>query len=1190
MIRRLVAVVALSLFTGLVSPITAAVAQGLDADGSGDRPVLDPVTEPWVSDLDLSIPEPGPDVELSKPGWVVAKGVATVDPGSKSVAVPNVPVAVLADSRSAGFARTVSVEVLESGLASDLSPFGAALSLEVRSPAAARASWAEIEFELDYDDVPLVAGADAAGRVELVQYSGCVIDKTAAVAAVSCRASQRLESENDPEDRTITFSMQDADVVVPESTVRLASGADLAVPTESTTILAMTTSASSDGGDFSVAPIDSVLDYQVGLFSGSAELSYPIPLPAAEAGPTPSLVLSYSSGVVDGMNPNSNNQSGWIGLGWSYTPGAITRALKTCDSGDHQCVGEDNNLENDYSIVLNGVASPLVHKTGTEFRLLNDPYWKVERHRVNPAGNDDAMGEYWTVTTTDGTVYTFGQQYEPTSGTDQKSVLYTQVADDEATLVDGELICDGLCQRAYQWNLDRVEDTDGNVASYFYENELNTYQVNTHDWSYVRAATLSRIEYGKQTGFEADTPNTRVLFNTEWRCGDASGTTAFSDCEGALPTSFRDTPLDLRDTHSGYSESAPVFFTERRLGSIQTQTFDHTAGEWVTAGFYDLHQWFPANHDDDDETPEVEPKLWLQRIYDRGAGDYQYSAYEQIEAELREDYGYLVGQNVTGDIGGGTALAFTTGSQVRFDAVDFSYGVDELLVRVAATSAFTMEFTTEKYGTPFATVSGSATSSDDYGSYDTFRATNGSWSILDGYTGPIYVKMTGTGSFNWFRFKPDDPSPFDASDSHTVGYPAADAAPLNNRAAAAGYSAALPMLRIGAVKNELKGEIYFTYTVPENCAGASTPLNGSYDNNTYHCYPLWDSVDEQAWVLMNKWVVTAVDVKHPATGWEATTNYEYGTPRWAKDLSPLVPWSQTTWNVFRGHDSVTVHHPDGTSTKHWFYQGMNHDFQAGCIGWTCTERPNQSVVNLAWATESPALDEYWLVGREYATEHLNTQDQWLSRNFTEYYSSSYTTGGTDPRADARFVAASAVQSQTRPATTPANSIASRVEYEYDSFGNVDGIRDAGLDLGSTSDDTFLQLDYNTNTNLWIVNTVMTEHLWDRTTPGVYEDGTELSVAAYYYDGATAMGTDPTRGHVTKRLDWIERGTGIAPAVSEWFYGDRGRLEWVEDPIDGHTSFDYYIETTGLLEKTTNPAGLDTNYTIRATYCISKRPA
>ncbi|MCP3996094.1 MAG: carbohydrate-binding protein, partial [bacterium] len=1195
MVRRLVVLVAVVLLAALVSPVGAIAGEVMSqpaAEGVADvqPPVLDPVTEPWESELDLTIPEPAPNPERGKPGWAVGAGSASVSPGAKGVGIPGVPVTVVSDFRSVGASRTVRVEVLDADVASQLSPVGAALVFDMDFPGSASPVWSDVEFELDYADLPLLGGADLPGRVHLVQYSGCEITESVVGRGVSCQAAEKLDAEKDANGRKFGFGLSATKVTGREKNLRLASGAVVATPSESLTIVAMAASASSDSGSFSVAPAESVLDYQVGLFTGSAELSYPIALPPAEAGPTPSVVLSYSSGVVDGLHPESNTQPGWIGLGWSYSPGAITRALQTCDDGNHQCVGDDGDLNNDYSIVLNGVSSPLVHLTGNEFRLKNDPYWKVERLYTNPTVHQDAndkydddKGELWRVTTTDGTVYTFGQQREPTSDKNQNSVLYSHVVDDDAMEVANEAdICGtNLCQRAYQWNLDRIEDSDGNVVSFFYQHELNFYSTT---YEYVRAAHLTRVEYGKQAGLENQRADIRVLFNTEWRCGTASLSDAFGNC-GDSPDDFKDTPTSLRYDADNYSESSPVFFTERRLGSIQVQTWDHTADERMTAGFYDLHQWFPDDTDGDG-TGDAEPKLWLERVYDRGSGAYAYSAFEQIEAEANSGMGTpgigdLGWMDATSDIGGGLAMEWdSSNDKLQFGGVDFADGATELRLRASSTTLSFIHFGTSPGASDIATVAVPSTGSLD--SYTTRTLT---------FTSPVgseaedlYLSFSGTGRLNWFRFTPDDLDPYDGTETHTTYYPSVSGGVwLNNRAAAAEHTAGLPMQRIGAVRNELGGEIYFSYDAPNDCAGANTPLGGSYDNNSYHCYPLWDTVSNQSWMLMYKYVVTEVAIKHPGTGYgedpngipTAVTEYSYGTPRWGKTISPLVPLNTTTWNTFRGHDSVIVTHPNDTETEHWFYQGMNHDYRTTCGATSCPERLGWSVAAPTWAGESPSLDEYWLVGREYATEHRqgSADSTWLSQSWTEYTATQTT--GSDPRADARFTAASATQSETRPTTTQSQGIGARFEYFYDSHGNVTGVRDEGADLGTSNDDTYLERVYNKNVGKWIVNTVKHERLWDQTNPGTYGQGPEMWVTAYHYDEATSQDTNPTRGHVTTRIDVISRDPADS-AETEFRYDGRGRLELSEDPNDNVTTYSYAIDS-GLLETTTNPLLWDTSY-------------
>ena len=80
---------------------------------------------------------------------------------------------------------------------------------------------------------------------------------------------------------------------------------------------AVTSGAASPSGDFSALPAPTLSDAQVGLFTGSAETSYPIPAPPAAAGPSPSVSFVYSSASVDGLTMGTNNQSGPLGVGWS---------------------------------------------------------------------------------------------------------------------------------------------------------------------------------------------------------------------------------------------------------------------------------------------------------------------------------------------------------------------------------------------------------------------------------------------------------------------------------------------------------------------------------------------------------------------------------------------------------------------------------------------------------------------------------------------------------------------------------------------------------------------------------------------------------------------------------------------------------------------------------------------------------
>jgi len=79
----------------------------------------------------------------------------------------------------------------------------------------------------------------------------------------------------------------------------------------------------SETGDYGATPLGDVGTFQVGLFAGSGELGYGIPVPPAAAGPALSLALNYDSGSVAGFAGNKNTQPSWVGLGWQLSSGSI---------------------------------------------------------------------------------------------------------------------------------------------------------------------------------------------------------------------------------------------------------------------------------------------------------------------------------------------------------------------------------------------------------------------------------------------------------------------------------------------------------------------------------------------------------------------------------------------------------------------------------------------------------------------------------------------------------------------------------------------------------------------------------------------------------------------------------------------------------------------------------------------------
>ena len=157
-------------------------------------------------------------------------------------------------------------------------------------------------------------------------------------------------------------------------------------------------------------------------FTGAATQSVPIIVPPGRNGIGPNLSLTY----------NSYQKNGWIGVGWSLEMGAIQRSTKR----GFDCTKDE------FVASINGSTSELVP----------DDDWGAGYYRAKVEGAFsryyfDEANNMWTVTTKDGTVYTYGgdngsRQYNPSNPS---------------------------C--VFKWCLTRVEDPNGNYMEISYANQ-----------------------------------------------------------------------------------------------------------------------------------------------------------------------------------------------------------------------------------------------------------------------------------------------------------------------------------------------------------------------------------------------------------------------------------------------------------------------------------------------------------------------------------------------------------------------------------------------------------------------------------------------------------------------------------------------------------------------------------------------
>ncbi|HEX5594986.1 MAG TPA: sugar-binding protein, partial [Micromonosporaceae bacterium] len=371
-------------------------------------------------------------------------------------------------------------------------------------------------------------------------------------------------------------------------------------------------------GDFTATPLLSSGSWAAGASSGAFTYSYQVHVPETAGGLQPNVTLSYSSQSMDGRTSATNNQASWIGDGWDYSAGSITRTYANCTQ-DSKKPGANNATHrtgdlcwgsNNATLSLAGMTTELVwDETKNTWLTANGDGSKVQLIKDTSLQNGDADGEYWIVTSRDGTRYHFGRHRLPgwSSGDPvTNSVLTVPVYGNHA----GEPCYKAgdwpgsYCTQAWRWSLDYVEDIHGNAMTLWWERETNYYARNFNfkaPVSYHRGGYLTRIDYGqrKDTLFTATAP-ARINFTVKERCFD-EGSLTCSDANFTSkdPGKYRiwyDTPADLRCT-SGQKcwNAAPSFFTRKRLDKITTSAqrrTDTDARQVVDE--YQLKQSFPV--------------------------------------------------------------------------------------------------------------------------------------------------------------------------------------------------------------------------------------------------------------------------------------------------------------------------------------------------------------------------------------------------------------------------------------------------------------------------------------------------------------------------------------------------------------------------------------------------------------------
>ncbi|MFJ9564973.1 RHS repeat-associated core domain-containing protein [Streptomyces fuscichromogenes] len=529
--------------------------------------------------------------------------------GTVKLTAGGLPMSVHRGPGAKSASGTVSVRVLSREAATAAGIKGVLLTASASSNGDAKVS-------VDYGAFASAYGGDWAGRLHLVRLPACALttpDKAA------CRVQTPLNSHNSISSQSVSATVPLGQASAQRSDARTSRSAARSTllsqtTSASATVVALTATSGESGsgsGNYSASPLSASSSWQAGGSSGAFTWSYPLSTPPAAAGPAPSLSLDYDSGSTDGKTASTNNQSTQVGEGFELTGSSyIERSYASCDddgqSDKHDLCWKYDNA----SLVLNGKSTELVKDDTTGAWHLKDDDASTVTHSTG-GDNDDNDGEYWTVTTGDGTKYVFGLNKLPGADTQRTNSVWTApvFGDDsgEPGYDKGSSFADRSLTQAWRWNLDYVVDLHGNAMSYWYTAETNYYPKNgasTADTQYTRGGYLTKVLYGQRsTTLFSGTASDEVNFSYDERC-TASDCSSLTD---STSDNWPDVPYDFICT-SGDDDcntDSPAFFTRKRLTGIDTLAYSAATSAYTTVDSWALTQKFLDGQDIGDTSDQT---------------------------------------------------------------------------------------------------------------------------------------------------------------------------------------------------------------------------------------------------------------------------------------------------------------------------------------------------------------------------------------------------------------------------------------------------------------------------------------------------------------------------------------------------------------------------------------------------------
>ncbi|WP_203923019.1 RHS repeat-associated core domain-containing protein [Rugosimonospora africana] len=600
---------------------------------------------------------------LVAPRYPAAASVTVSVPAAGAaspVKLGNLPATVAAPGGNTAAPTKVTARVLDHATTVKLGA-GTAIALLLRR-ADGQTTRGRVRLTLDYSQFAQAYGGNYADRLRLVQIpASCASAPTAA----QCSQGTPVTAVNNTTTQTMSVTVD-------------ASGGD--------TMIAMDSGASGETGDYRATDLNVAQKWTAGQPAGDFAYTYPIDLPDPPYGQAPSLSLDYDSGTVDGRTSRSNNQASWVGQGWDINVPYIEREYKSCADDGHSTWGDlcwaspysGDPAAASYVISINGHTSELIKAADGSYRMKDDQSYRIEHHTGGPNGDND--GEFWEVSTLDGTQYFFGygqDQRRSTATPTNSNWTVPVVSDDSGEPCHQSDLAS--CQQTYRWNVDEVHSPNEVYQVYFYNTETNSYKRTSSGniLSYIRGGYLAKIEYGKVWAADAPAP-AYVTFQNYNRCTqrvaiDDPDTTPEPTCptQADSPKSYPDVPTELLCSTS-CSKHSPTFFVSDMLDNIQAYV-QNTSGGYDEVTKWQLKHSYPATDDG------TNASLWLDYVREIG----------YTGGTVRDAVASFDGTNYNNRVDYNTSLGVPPLSMRRLTAIHNSYGGETDIVYGHQNGCFT---------------------------------------------------------------------------------------------------------------------------------------------------------------------------------------------------------------------------------------------------------------------------------------------------------------------------------------------------------------------------------------------------------------------------------------------------------------------------------------------------------------------